>query len=165
MEVFALQAVRFLKASPEPITNLFPYLETFDKVGTCESSVRNKLRSMKMFLFSAALVLAASSTSHATEALFFNGGGYTIELLIGFLDAPVIAQVRFTAPEAKEPVTIPRKLLRVEKFDMKKRILDMHFSNRNDPDLPASFSLSANKTTAVLSIGGKKIQSDFDWDI
>jgi hypothetical protein len=120
---------------------------------------------MKMFLFSAALVLAASSTSHATEALFFNGGGYTIELLIGFLDAPVIAQVRFTAPEAKEPVTIPRKLLRVEKFDMKKRILDMHFSNRNDPDLPASFSLSANKTTAVLSIGGKKIQSDFDWDI
>ena len=120
---------------------------------------------MKMFLFSAALVLVASSNAHATEALFFNGGGYTIELLIGFLDDPVIAQVRFTAPEDKDSVVIPQKLLRVEKFDMKRRILTMHFSNKNDPDLPASFSLSANKTKAVLSIGDKKIKSEFDWDI
>jgi hypothetical protein len=118
-----------------------------------------------MFLFSAALALVVSSNLHATEALFFNGGGYTIELLIGFLDEPVIAQVRFAPPEAKGPITIPQKLLRIEKFDMKKRILTMHFSNKNDPDLPVSFSLSANKTRAVLSIGGKKIQSEFDWDI
>ena len=55
------------------------------------------MKSMKMFLFSAALVLVASSNAHATEALFFDGGGYTIEVLIGFLDDPVIAQVRFTA--------------------------------------------------------------------
>lgn len=120
---------------------------------------------MKMFLFSAALALVASSNVHATEALFFNGGGYTIEVLIGFVDDPVIAQVRFTPPEAKDSVIIPQKLLHVEKFDMKKRILTMHFSNKNDPDLPASFSLSANKTRAVLSIGGKKIKSEFDWEI
>jgi hypothetical protein len=119
---------------------------------------------MKMFLFSAALVFIASSSVHATEALFFNGGGYTIELLIGFLDDPVIAQVRFTL-EGKDSVIIPQKLLHVEKFNMKKRILTMHFSNRNDPDLPASFSLSANKTRAVLSINGKKITGEFDWDI
>jgi hypothetical protein len=123
------------------------------------------MKSMKMFLFSVALILIASSNLHATEALFFNGGGYTIEVLIGFLDDPVIAQVRFTAPEDKDSVVIPQKLLRVEKFDMKKRILSMHFSNKSDPDLPASFSLSANKTSAVLSVGGKKIKSEFDWDI
>ena len=57
---------------------------------------------MKMFLFSAALILVASSNMHATEALLFNGGGYAIEVVIGFLDEPVIAQVRFTPPGAKD---------------------------------------------------------------
>jgi hypothetical protein len=41
----------------------------------------------------------------------------------------------------------------------------MHFSNRNNPDLPASFSLSANNTKAILSISGKEIKSEFNWDI
>jgi hypothetical protein len=123
------------------------------------------MKSMKMFLFSTALVLVASSNVHATEALFFNGGGYTIEVIIGFLDDPVIAQVRVTPPEAKDSVSLPRELLRIEKFDMKKQILIIHFSNKNDPDLPASFSLSAKKTRALLSISGKEIKSDFNWDI
>jgi hypothetical protein len=48
---------------------------------------------------------------------------------------------------------------------MKKRVLTIHFSNKNDPHLPASFSLSANKTKAILSIGGKEIKSEFNWDI
>ena len=120
---------------------------------------------MKLFLFSAALALFASSNVHATEALFFNGGGYTIEVLIGFLDDPVIAQVRFTAREDKDSVIILQKLFRVEKFDMKKRILTMHFSNKTNPDLPASFSLSAKKAKAVLAISGKEIKSEFNWDI
>jgi len=122
---------------------------------------------MKMFLFSVALIFIASSNVRATEALFFNGGGYTVELLIGSLDDPVIAQVRFSAPDDKDPVVIPRKLLRIEKFDMEKRILAMHFSNKNNPDLPTSFSLSVKKTKAVLSINGKEIQGDeeFNWDI
>jgi len=120
---------------------------------------------MKMFLFSAALVLVASSNVHATEALLFDGGGYTIEVVIGFLDDPVIAQVRVTPPGAKDWVSLPRDLLRIEKFDMKKSILIMHFSNKNNPDLPASFSLSANKTRAVLAINGKEIKSEFNWDI
>ena len=51
-------------------------------------------------------------------------------------------------------------MLRVEKFDMKKRVLTMHFSNKNDPDLAASFSLSADKTKAILSIGGKEIRAN-----
>ena len=120
---------------------------------------------MRPIFFSAVLTFIASSNVHATEALFFSGGGYTIEILIGYLHDPDIAQVRFTPPEAKDSVIIPRELLRVEKFDMKKRILTMHFSNKNDPDLPASFSLSVKKTKALLSISGKEIKSEFNWDI
>ena len=123
------------------------------------------MKSVKMFVFPAVLVLVAFSNVHATEALLFDGGGYTIEVLIGYSDDPVVAQVRFTSPEAKDSVIIPQKLLHVEKFDMKKRILTIHFSNKSDPDLPASFSLSANKTRAVLANSGKKIKSEFNWDI
>ena len=120
---------------------------------------------MRSFLFSAALILVASSNVHATEALFFNGGGYTIEVLIGYLDDPVIAQVRFTPPGAKDSANLPRELFHIEKFDMEKRILTMHFSNKNNPDLPSSFSFSVKETRAVLSISDKEIKSEFNWDI
>ena len=163
-ELFPLRGVRFLKTLPK-LANLFSRPGNVREIGACKPSGEHKMKSMKMFLFSAALVLGASSNAHATEALLFDGGGYIIEFLIGFVDEPVIAQVRFTPPGDKDSVTIPQKLVHVEKFDMKKRILILQFSNKNDPDLPASFSLSANKTKAVLSIGGKKIKSEFDWDI
>jgi hypothetical protein len=121
---------------------------------------------MRPFLFSAALILVASSNVHATEAIFFNGGGYTIEILVGMAPDSVIASVRFSPPGAKDWVSLPRELLHIEKFDMEKRVLTMHFSNKNNPDLPASFSLSVKKTRAVLSISGKKISDEkFDWDI
>jgi hypothetical protein len=50
---------------------------------------------------------------------------------------------------------------------MEKHILTMQFSNKNNPDLPASFSLSVKKTKAVLSVSGKQVRSDgeFNWDI
>jgi hypothetical protein len=120
---------------------------------------------MRSFLFSAALVLLASSSVHATEALFFNGRGYTIQILVGYEDDPVVAQVLFTPPAAKDWVVLPRNLLQIEKFDMEKKILTMHFSNKNSPDLPASFSLSVKGTKAVLAISGKEIKSEFNWDI
>ena len=121
---------------------------------------------MRPFLFSAALILVASSNVHATEAIFFNGGGYTIEILVGMAPDSVIASVRFSPPGAKDWVSLPRELLHIEKFDMEKRVLTMHFSNKNNPDLPASFSLSVKKTRAVLSISGKKISDEkFNWDI
>lgn len=120
---------------------------------------------MRSFLFSAALILVASPNVRATEALFFNGGGYTIQILVGYEDDPVVAQVLFTPPGAKDWVVLPREALRVEKFDMEKRVLTMHFSNKNNPDLPASFSLSVKGTKAVLSISGKEIKSEFNWDI
>ena len=121
---------------------------------------------MRPFLFSAALILIASSNVRATEALIFAGGEYSIYILIGMASEPVIASVRFAPPGAKDWVSLPRELLHIEKFDMEKRVLTMHFSNKNNPDLPASFSLSVKKTRAVLSISGKKISDEkFKWDI
>ena len=122
---------------------------------------------MRPFLFSAALILVASSNVHATEAIFFNGGGYTIEILVGMAPDSVIASVRFSPPGAKDWVSLPRELLHIEKFDMEKHILTIQFSNKNNPDLPASFSLSVKKTKAVLSVSGKQVRSDgeFNWDI
>ena len=115
---------------------------------------------MKMFLFSAAPVLVASSNGHATEALLFNGGGYSIDILIGMAPDPVIASVRFTPPGAKDWVSLPRELLHIEKFDMEKRILIMHFSNKNNPDLAASFSLSASKTRPSSLLAAKKSRAN-----
>jgi hypothetical protein len=118
---------------------------------------------MRPTLLAAALTFVASSNLHGTEALLFDGGGHSIQILIGYEDHPVIAQVLFTPPGATNWVNLPRSLLHIEKFDIKKRILIMHFSNQNNPDLPRSFSLSVKKNNAVLSISGKQIKSPFDW--
>lgn len=118
---------------------------------------------MRHILLSAALIFVASSDLHATEALIFDGGGYNLYILIGMSDQPVVAQVRFTPPGAKDWVDVPSEHLQIEKFDMKERILVMRFSNKNDPELPASFSFSVKKNKAVLSINGKIIKSSFDW--
>ena len=118
---------------------------------------------MRTVLVSAALMLVAFSNLRATEALIFDGGGYNLYILVGMADQPVIAEVRFTPPEAKDFIHLPREQLQIEKFDMKKHLLVMRFSNGNNPELPASFSFSAKKTSAVLSISGKRIRSSFDW--
>jgi hypothetical protein len=120
---------------------------------------------VKPFLFSAALLLFASLNLHATEALLFNGGGYNMQIMVGYDDNPVVAQILFTPPGAKDWVVLPRESLKVKKFDMEKRILTIRFSNESNPDLPGSFSFSVKDTKAVLSISGKEIKSDFNWDI
>ena len=86
----------------------------------------------------------------------------TTYILIGMADQPVVAQVRFTAPGAKDWVHLPREQLQIEKFDMKERILIMRFSNQVHPVLPASFSLCIQEE-GLSSISGKKIRSSFDW--
>jgi hypothetical protein len=118
---------------------------------------------MRQLLLPAAMILVSSSTARATEALFFNGGGYNIEILIGYDDHPVIAQILFTPPGATSWVSIPASLLQIDKFEIKKRILFLHFTNPSNTDLPGSFSLSVKKNTAILSIDGKRIKTPFDW--
>ena len=120
---------------------------------------------MRPILLAAALIFVASTKLGATEALIFDGGGYSLQILIGFTDKPVVAQVLFTPPGGKEWINLPRHLLRIEKFQFDKRILLMHFSGEKDPALPPPFSLSVKKEDAVLSIKGKKIKSAMSWDI
>jgi hypothetical protein len=118
---------------------------------------------MRPILLAVPLLWLASAKANATESIIFDGGGYTVSILVGLADKPSVAMVRFNAPDAKEWITLPRELLRVEKFDMNKHILLMHFSSQNRPDLPGSFSLSVKKENAVLSFGGKKIKGELDW--
>ena len=121
---------------------------------------------MKPILLAAALIFVASANLHATDSLIFDSGGYNIQILVGNTDKPAIAEVRFTPPKANNWLNVPRDVLRVEKFDMKKQVLIMHFSNpKNDPQMPHSFSLSVKKENAVLSIDGKKIKSAFSWEM
>jgi len=120
---------------------------------------------MKRILLTAALLLVASAKLQATEAVIFDGGGYKIQILVGMTDKPVVGQLHFTSPGAKDWVVIPHDLLRIEKFDFGK-ILLMHFSNKQkNPELPDSFSLSIRKEKAVLSIKGETIRSTVQWDI
>lgn len=109
------------------------------------------------------LILFASPSLYATEALIFDGGGYNLYILVGIAERPAIAQVRFTPPGAKDWVHLPREQIEVEKFDMEKHVLIMRFSNKNNPALPPSFSFSVKDKKAVLSISGKRIRSSFDW--
>jgi hypothetical protein len=122
---------------------------------------------MRSILLAAALTLVASANLQATEGLNFFGGGYRVEVLVGFADEANVGSVRLTRPGAKQWVALPHELVRVEKFDMKKEILILHFSKQNDPnpELPHSFSLTVKKDNAVLSINGKKIKGELNWDI
>ena len=116
-------------------------------------------------LLATALIFVATAKARATEALIFDGGGYNIYILIGTLDKPVVASVRFTPPQAKDWIPVPRELLQVKQFDINKQVLEMHFPRQKDPSLPHSFSLSVRKENAVLSIDGKKIKSSFSWEM
>ena len=120
---------------------------------------------MKGLLCAVALILVASAKLQATEALIFDEGGYNLYILIGDGDrASTVAQVRFTAPGAKDWISAPREQIKIEKFDEHKQVLVMHFTNqKKDPALPPTFSFSAKKKNAVLTVEGKTIKGSFDW--
>jgi hypothetical protein len=124
---------------------------------------------MRPILLAIALILVASANLQATEGMNFYGGGYRVEIVVGFGDdGPVVGSVRLTRPGAKEWVGLPHELVRVEKFDIEKEILVLHFSKQNDPDpeLPRSLSLTVKKEKGVLTIDGKKIKGTLgDWNI
>jgi hypothetical protein len=101
---------------------------------------------MRPILLSVVLIFVASSNLHATEALIFDGGGYNIQILIGFTDEPVVGQLHFTSPGAKDWVVVPSEQLQVEKFDMKERILRMRFSNQTIRICPLRFPFLSKGT-------------------
>jgi hypothetical protein len=120
---------------------------------------------MKLILLAATLIFVVSAKLQATEALIFDEGGYNLYILIGDGDrGSTVAEVRFTPPGAKDWIPVPREQLKIARFDEHKQVLVMHFTNqKKDPELPPTFSFSAKKNKAVLSIKGKKIRSSFYW--
>ena len=118
---------------------------------------------MKSLLLVVTLMVVASARVQATEALMFYGGGYTLYILIGMSPKPVVADVRVTVPGAKDYVHVPEGQLKIKKFDQDKQVLIMTFTNKNEPKAPPSFSFSAKKDKAVLTIDGKTITDSFDW--
>ena len=120
---------------------------------------------MKRVLLSLALIFVAWSDLSATEALVFNEGGYEMLIFIGNTDKLVVGQVHFRYPGAKDRVVLGPEDLQIEKFDMHKHVLIMRFKNKNDPEMPPSFSFTAKKDKAVLSISGKQIKSGFNWEM
>ena len=118
---------------------------------------------MRSILLSAVLFFVAAAKLQATEALMFYGGDYTLYILIGQADKANVAQVKVMVPGAKDWLFVPHEQLQIEKFDDKKQILIMRFTNKNDPQAPPSFSFSAKKKKAVLTIKGKTFRSSFDW--
>jgi len=119
--------------------------------------------SVKAMLLAAVLIFFSTPHLHATEWIGFSGGDYSVDFLIGQADKPSIARVRFSGPGDKPEVFIPPDLLRIEAFDDRKEILTVHFKNKNEPGLPAAFSLVVRKKSGVLTIGGKRIKGSFDW--
>ena len=128
-----------------------------------EPSSNSRLLLMRRILLSALLILAACPTLRATEALMFYGDDYTLYILIGQADKANVAQVKVMVPGAKDWLHVPREQLKIEKFDEDKQVLVMHFTNKNDPEAPPSFSFSAKEKKAVLTIKGKTFRSSFDW--
>ena len=118
---------------------------------------------MKSFLIAATLILLASAKLQATEALMFYGGDYTLYILIGQSDKANVAQVKVMVPGGKDWLFVPHEQLKIERFDDKAQVLVMRFINKNDPEAPPSFSFSAKKKKAVLTIKGKTFKSSFDW--
>ena len=118
---------------------------------------------MKLLLFAATLLFVGSAKLQATEALMFSGGDYTLYILVGDGERATVADVRVTVPGAKNYVHVPEGRLKIQKFDEKKQVLVMSFTNKNDPEAPPSFTFSAKKKKGVLTINGKTFTSEFDW--
>src|SRR5262249_8231803 len=113
---------------------------------------------MRSFLFSAALIVIASSSAHATEALIFNGSGYNIQIMVGYEDDPVVAQVLFTPPGGKDWIVLPTEGLQIEKFDIEKTILTMRLQTKKHPDLPGSFSFLSKTPRLSSPLAAKKLR-------
>jgi len=118
---------------------------------------------MRSLLLAATLFLVVSAKVQATEALMFYGGDYTLYILIGQADKANVAQVKVMVPGAKDWLHVPHEQLKIERFDDKAQVLIMRFTNKNNPEAPPSFSFSAKKKKAVLTIKGKTFRSSFDW--
>jgi hypothetical protein len=120
---------------------------------------------MRLSLLLPVVSFALASPACATDAMFFNGGGYCIEVLVGHDGQPSVSQLLFTPPKAKGWIALPAAQVRIDIFDIQKQQFVAHFTNTGNPGLPESFNLSVNKNRGILQISTKRIKGKFDWSM
>lgn len=101
----------------------------------------------------------------ATGTLAFEGGGYSVEIVVGYDTQPVVAAVRVVPPGARDWVSLPPEALRVERFDTEAQVLRLRCEAPGDPALASPVSLKVRKRKGVLRLGGRRIPGVFDWQM
>lgn len=109
------------------------------------------------------LTLISGLSLSATGTLNFEGGGYSVEIVVGDDMGPVVAEVRVIPPGATEWVPLPSGCLRVERFDTRAQVLRLRCEAPGDPALGSPVSLKVRKRKGVLEVGGQRVRGVFDW--
>lgn len=109
----------------------------------------------------ALLILFLSAVVHATSSLFFEGGGYALDLEIGYTDRPVIGRVKFRAPGDRQGVVLRNDLLMRTLDTERKELLLVYKGDRR----VSPFTLSVHGEKATLEIGGGRVSSTFSWEM
>lgn len=122
------------------------------------------MKSVLALLATLVLAFAPARLAHATSSLGFSGGGYSLNLEIGYDKRPVIASVFLDQPGDKGQF-VPRQRVRVEEFDTQRRRLKLHYTATDKaPGIP-SFTLVMTETQATLTLGGRRIVSKANWEM
>ncbi len=98
--------------------------------------------------------------AYATSSLSFEGGGYWLDMEIGYTDRPVVASVNFHAPGDSQGVVL-RDNFKVTSFDNDRKDLIIEYAGV-DPRVEP-FTLVVHGEKAILQIGRLRIESAFDW--
>lgn len=106
-----------------------------------------------------ALVLGMA-IAQATTSLWFEGGGYWLDMEIGHTDRPVVASITFHAPWDSRGVVL-RDNFKVASFDTDRKDLIIEYTGV-DPRV-GPFTLVVHGDEAILRIGHVRIESGFDW--
>jgi hypothetical protein len=107
-------------------------------------------------------LLLISLAAYATSSLWFEGGGYWLDMEIGHTDRPVIASVNFHAPGDSQGVVL-RDNFKVASFDTGRKDLIIEYTG-SDPRVQP-FTLTVHGEKAILRIGHTRIESGFDWSM
>lgn len=122
------------------------------------------MKSLLALLAASVLAFAPARLAHATSSLRFEGGGYSLNLEIGYDKRPVIGSVFIYQPGDKGQAA-PRQRVRVEEFDTQRKRLKLHYTATDKaPGIP-SFTLVMNETEATLTVRGRRIVSKANWQM
>lgn len=119
----------------------------------------------RSLIFSSFILLCSAAPAHATGSLFFESGGYIVDLTIGLTEVPVVASVRFHRPGDQRGALLPQERVLIERFDVKRQALVLRFTGSHGTDAIEPFTLTVVKQRATLQIKAKRIVSKFNWSM